>query len=89
MPANELQRHSSGLQQACIGFIKAHFRLDNPNSHAVMGQTRVNRLTAAVEQVIVVHRHPKRSSPQLLSRSLPESYAGFPVVEQPWPDEDL
>lgn len=60
-----------------------------PSHHAVMGQTRVNKVTGEVYQVIVIHRHPIRSPLEFRERVLPKSFGGFPVEEHAWPDADL
>lgn len=53
--------------------------------HSVYGQSRVNRLTGAVQQVIVVHRHPEHG----LDIAVPDKFAGFPVEVHEWPVADL
>ena len=79
-------QHPSDLQKACMAFIAS---LKAPAAyHAIMGQTAINRATGAVEQRIVIHRHP--NAPQEFhAQSLPSSFGGYPVVERRWPSQDL
>jgi len=82
----DLDKHPSDLQKACMAFIKS---LGAPAAHhAVYGQTRVNRVTGAAEQVIIVHRHPLAPM-EFRTKDLPDTFGGYPVVEEDWPSQDL
>jgi hypothetical protein len=58
------------------------------SSHSIYGQTRVDP-TGNVQQVIIVHRHPVHARLEFRERILPTSFAGYPVIEQHWPHQDL
>lgn len=82
-----MQESHSPLHKACIGLIQS---LKAPASwHAVHGQTIVNRATGETSQCIVVHRHPINSAAEFKAKQLPTEFAGFPVIERPWPNTDL
>ncbi len=79
--------HPQDLQKACIGFIKS---LKAPASwHAVQGETAVNRGTGEVHQAIIIHRHPINASAEFKAKVLPDEFGGYPVIERPWPNQDL
>jgi hypothetical protein len=87
MTQAQLEKHPQDLQKACIGFIAS---LKEPaSSHAIYGQTAVNKGTGAIQQSIVIHRHPVNARLEFRERILPRSFAGFPIVELPWPNQDL
>ncbi len=74
----------SDLQKAASGLIRS-FGLVPTLAHSVYGQTRVNRASGSVNQVLIVHRHPIHGK----DLNVPAAFGGFPVEVVPWPSTEL
>ena len=73
MPPSDLQKAASALIRS--------FGLAPSQAHSVYGQSRVNRRTGDVAQVLMVHKHPIHGR----DLTIPTTFGGYPVEVHPWP----